>query len=96
MVASQIAPGSVVPYQHELATAVVHRAYHGGVYSPNQDRIYFVPYRQANESTWHYVDCATGSIVPYPHGLATAAVNGAYFGGVYSPSEVRAVDRSRC
>jgi hypothetical protein len=45
--------GSVVAYTHG-ATAVVN-AYVGGVYSPTQNRIYFVPYVQAAQSVWHYI-----------------------------------------
>ena len=42
-------------------------AYEGGVYSPTQDRVYFVPSRQAPEPVWHYVDGATGEVVGYQH-----------------------------
>ncbi len=80
---------AVVPYQNGLATAAIWGAYAGGARSPLQDRIYFVPFGQAHQPTWHYVDCATGDIVPYQHGLATAAVSSAYNGGVFSPNENR-------
>ena len=85
LVASQLAPGSVVPYQHGMTA--VNNAYAGGVYSPNQNHIYFVPFEQADEATWHYVDCATGVVVGYQHGVT--AVNAAYEGGVYSPNQDR-------
>ena len=62
-------------------------AYSGGVYSPTQNRIYFVPYGQAIQSQWHYVDCNTGNIVAYTTGVS--AVGGAYGGGVYSPTQNR-------
>ena len=74
-----------VQYAHG-ATAVQY-AYAGGVYSPTQNRIYFVPDNQATLFTWHYIDCATGNAVAYVHG-ATAVVN-AYRGGVYSPTQNR-------
>ena len=77
--------GSVVAYTHG-ATAVAD-AYVGGVYSPTQNRIYFVPWAQANQSVWHYLDCATGSVVAYTHGAT--AVADAYNGGVYSPTQNR-------
>jgi len=35
-------------------TAVAN-AYRGGVYSPTQNRIYLVPYAQAPETNWHYI-----------------------------------------
>ena len=71
------APGTVIPYEHGAGSI---STYWGMVYSPNQDRIYLVPYNQAILSTWHYVDCTTGSIVGYQHGVN--ATNGAYSGGV--------------
>jgi hypothetical protein len=46
-----------------------------------------VPFYQADESTWHYIDCATGNVVGYSHGAT--AVSDAYIGGVYSPTQNR-------
>jgi hypothetical protein len=62
-------------------------AYIGGVYSPTQNRIYFVPVEQASSTYWHYIDCTTGEVVAYAHGAT--AVNSAYGGGVYSPTQNR-------
>jgi hypothetical protein len=62
-------------------------AYTGGVYSPTQDRIYFVPRNQADEDNWHYVDCSDGDVHAYAHGAT--AVDNAYIGGVYSPTQDR-------
>lgn len=56
-------------------------AYRGCVYSPTEKKIYFVPWGQASQAQWHYIDCRTGSIVAYTHG-ATVVAN-AYQGGVY-------------
>ena len=61
--------------------------YIGGCYSPSQNRIYLVPFAQANQANWHYIDCATGGVVAYAHGVT--AVNTGYAGGVYSPSQNR-------
>ena len=72
-------------YAHGV-TAVAN-AYIGGVYSPTQNRIYLVPFAQSNQTNWHYIDCATGTVVAYAHGV-TAVVN-AYQGGVYSPTQNR-------
>lgn len=58
-------------------------AYEGGVYSPYQNRIYFVPRGQSNQTDWHYVDCNTGTLAAYTHG-ATVVVDG-YSGGCYHP-----------
>ena len=38
-------------------------------------------------ANWHYIDCSDGSVVAYAHGV-TAGI-GAYFGGVYSPTQNR-------
>jgi len=77
--------GSIVAYTHG-ATAV-NDAYQGSVYSPTENRIYFIPYKQCNQTNWHYVDCSDGSIVAYAHG-ATVDVSG-YVGGAYSPTQNR-------
>ena len=68
------------------ATAVVN-AYIGGVYSITQNRIYLIPYGQANQAQWHYINCATGNIVAYTHGATV--VQFGYLGGVYSPTQDR-------
>ena len=60
--------------------------YYGGAYSPTQQRLYFAPYGQANQTSWHYID-STGTVVTYTPG-ATAVI-GAYNGGVYSPTQNR-------
>ena len=67
-------------------TAVAN-AYYGGVYSPTQNRIYLIPRSQANQTNWHYIDCATGTVVAYAHGVTAVAY--AYVGGVYSPTQNR-------
>jgi hypothetical protein len=83
--------GAVVAYTNgatATATATdIAFAYGGGSYSPVQNRIYFTPYKQSSETTWHYVDCKTGDIVPYTHGATIT--NDAYFGSVYSPVQNR-------
>jgi len=77
----------VFPYTH--GATVVANAYMGGVYSPTQNRIYFAPAGQANQTNWHYVDCSTGNIVAYAHGLTVSPVANAYRGAVYSPTQNR-------
>jgi len=64
----------------------VAKAYSGAVYSPTQERIYFVPYGQSGETNWHYIS-STGVVTAYGHG-ATVLAN-AYRGGCYSPSQDR-------
>lgn len=80
--------GAIVAYAHGASGLVTPTAYDGGVYSPTQNRIYFVPSAQATAPTWHYIDCATGTVVAYAHG-ATGLVSNAYSKGVYSPSQNR-------
>ena len=71
-------------YTHGITAAA---SYFGSVYSPTQNRVYFVPYRQSDETDFHYLNCDTGEIIAYTHG-ATIVDNG-YKGGVYSPNEDR-------
>lgn len=66
------------------AFAVVDYAYRGAVYSPKQQRIYFVPYKQALQPTWHYINCATNTVVAYTHD-ASNLVDNAYQTGSYDP-----------
>ena len=70
------------------APTTVEYAYQGAVYSPKQQRIYFIPYNQATQSVWHYIDCATATVVAYTHS-ATGLVLGAYSGGSYEPGDNR-------
>jgi len=69
------------------ATAVVN-GYWGAVYSPGQNRIYLVPWGQSNQANWHYIDCETGGVVAYAHGMGALGAS-AYQGGVYSPTQNR-------
>lgn len=78
--------GSVITYVSG-ASNVSGLAYASGVYSPDQDRIYFVPYLQSTNIYWHYIDCTNGNIVSYVNGVS--AVSQAYLGGVYSPTQNR-------
>ena len=79
-------PPYVTAYS-KVVTAVP-GAYFGGVYSPTQNRIYFAPYYQSTATSWHYIDCANGSVVAYSH-TGVTAVSIAYQGGVYSPTQNR-------
>ena len=74
-------------YIHESTTST--NAYQGGVYSPTQNRIYFVPHYQADpaNAVWHYLDCSDGTVGTYAN--PGNAVNLAYSGGVYSPVQNR-------
>jgi hypothetical protein len=68
----------------------VNAAYVGGVYSPTQNRIYFVPHRQGPQNDWHYINCISGEVVAYAHGLTPGdVVDFAYVGGAYSPTQNR-------
>jgi len=75
-----------LPYAHGTGISVS-GSYMGGVFSPFQNRVYGVPYLQANVATWHYIDGNTGVVVGYAHG-ATAVAN-AYDGGAFSPTQNR-------
>ena len=60
-------------------------SYAGGIYSPTQNRVYLVPYYNATASSWHYVDCNSGTVVSYAHGQGGLS-NAAYIGGTYHPA----------
>lgn len=80
----------------QTSTAVAYSApttnsnvpYFGAVYSPIQNRVYFVPWSQSFSATWHYLDCATETFVSYVHGASNLTFQ-AYQGGVYSPTHNR-------
>ena len=80
--------GVIVAYTHGYGTTITANAYIGGCYSPTQNRIYFIPSSISLQATWHYLDCATGNVVSYAHGLGANPVY-AYYGGVYSPTQNR-------
>lgn len=77
-------PATLLVDRMSTAATLEVLAYTGAVYSPYQNRIYFVPYNQATNSIWHYVDCTSGKVVPYAH-EASGLVSQAYWGGVYDP-----------
>ena len=90
--------GVVVAYEHGLrlgnssTSSISYEAYHGGVYSPSQRRIYLVPYRQARYAEWHYIDCESGRVVAYENvyscdDLSVSAE--AYRNGVFAPESNR-------
>jgi hypothetical protein len=76
-----------VAYAHGLgADTPVANAYAGGVLAPN-GRVWLVPWDQATQTKWHYIDTATGTVVAYAHGLgADTPVANAYAGGVLTPN----------
>lgn len=71
--------GSVGSFSHYAY--FVSSAYVGSIYSESNDRIYFSPYYQAVETQYHYIDCATNSVIPYIH--ASESVETAYMNGDY-------------
>ena len=92
--------GLVVSYSRgsSLIVSSANDAYIGAVYSPTENKIYFVPNVQAepfpgnaNTQFWHYIDCnATGNAVTVVTYLnPNNAVSSAYYGGAYSPTQNR-------
>ena len=76
--------GAMVEYAHGCSGIAAAWTYCSGVYSPATNRIYLVPSGQAASATWHYIDCATGEVVPYLHGTATST-SYSYSHGFYNP-----------
>ena len=84
--------GLVVTYRPSTASAgniASTKAYSGGVYAPRNNRIYLVPFNQATQPVWHYIECATGRVVAYAAPPAASLSLGAYRGGVYCPYSMR-------
>ena len=61
-------------------------AYYGAAYSPNQNRIYLAPNAATVDTSWQYIDCDTGSVLTFEHGM-TSPKPCAF--GSYSPIENR-------
>jgi hypothetical protein len=78
----------VQTYYHNASIASIYSA-SGGVYSPTENRIYFVPAYQAVEASWLYIDCDTGSLEELSNPYVGAHSINAYNGGAYSPTENR-------
>lgn len=65
-------------------------AYSGGVYSPKQDKLWFIPHQNSVSPVWHYVDCRTQKVVAYTHGTSGLHATGAaYVGGSWDPDTDR-------
>lgn len=77
--------GAVVAYTNNSGVTPVTDGYTGGVYSPELNRIYFIPRAQSDQTYWHYIDCNTGDVVAYLNNSGVTPVSGGYLGGVYSP-----------
>lgn len=79
--------GSVVGYTNTSGTTGVTSGYYGGCYSITQNRIFFAPYAQSNQTKWHYIDCFTGNVNAYFSGITV--VSNAFLGCVYFPTQDR-------
>jgi hypothetical protein len=71
----------VCAYTHGFGTSLPANSYVGGCYSPTQNRIYLSPYAKATTTTWHYIDCNTGSVIAY----TAPALIGSQHSMVYDP-----------
>ncbi len=85
--------GTVISYTH--GSTLVAGAYFGGVLCTgpygglfdsfnNHRKIYFVPYKQATATVWHFLDLDNDTVVAYTHGAT--CVDYAYCGGVLAPN----------
>ena len=98
--------GEYVPYEHGIPVELAEFAmiFGNGVYSPTQDRIYLVPVSASVATVWFYIDCKTGKVVQYDHGITYTEqlsynpdteewtggyVDGMFTTGVYSPTQDR-------
>lgn len=85
VVATQYVVDIVPPY---TGTYVLRTdgAYCGAVYSAITNRIFFVPYNQATENYWHYIDGDTGEMNYYLNTAISQMVAQAYAGGCDTPN----------
>ena len=75
-----------VMYESEVIENCKVVLYKGAIYSQKQNKVFFCPSGLYGESSWHYVDCASGEVVAYPHHSETSIISAAaYSGGVYDP-----------
>ena len=81
--------GKVVEYEAQppKAKRLDSQSYNGGVYAPNEDRVYLIPNRQAPAAEWHYIDCASSTLVAYKHSVKSGfeLAEHTYLQGVYTP-----------
>lgn len=71
-------------------TAPYGSAYSGGVYSPKQDKLWFIPHQNSVSPVWHYLDCRTQKVVAYTHGTSGLHnTYAAYANGSWDPDTDR-------
>ncbi len=84
------ATNTLVPYPQNSGVTATGEAYFGAVFSPLNNRVYFVPSFMAPKPEWHYIDCDTGNVVSYMPGAgASTAANQGFADGAYSPTQDR-------
>lgn len=82
--------GEVIAYKHGASgfrSPVSSRAYWGGAYDPINRRVFFAPYYQSSDYTWHYINCDSGEVRPY--GPSESLRYAAYCGASYDPIRKR-------
>ena len=72
---------TVVAYANTATVKAANSGYRGGFWDYINQRIWFVPFLQAEQTKWHYID-SSGAIGEYTHG-ATIPAGGSYSGGAY-------------
>ena len=78
---------SLNPYRNGYTVRT--QAYKGAIYSPNQNRVYFIPSQIIQDTKWHCVELGDGSIIEYSHGLTPLLNAGGMEGAVYCPLKDR-------
>ena len=53
-----------------LAITLAYNSYFGGIYVSNLNRIYFIPYAQAAQPLWHFIDCSDSLVKSFAHGVS--------------------------
>jgi hypothetical protein len=76
--------GTLQIYSNTSGVDLQQYSYIGGVYVPNLNRMYWGPFGQSSNASWHYIDGVTGDLVAYENGLELGEK--AYIGIAYAPT----------
>jgi hypothetical protein len=77
-----LASNTIISYiNNSTPRPISGESYHNGILMPD-GKIYLVPYTQANESVWHYINTTNNTVIAYNNDAITSAVAGAYNDGV--------------
>ena len=77
--------GKISSYGSTQVENITFAKYCGAVFSPAQNKLFFVPTMQNKSNEWHFVNCQDGNIKSYSASTEHSICENGYSGGVYSP-----------